>query len=508
MIASGVARETGGRQGCPFLARLSKSGRLVVNHGFLVLCCCLLSIHVPAVGKAADTPTPDGSLRQSPFIPEQLERTLREGKQIEILVLFDDAADRLQAEQSERQPPKRLTHRAARYPAMKEAVLTRLRTYNADLIRDYSHLPMSWISMRGTAGLEWLRSRSDIVALYENRPLYTNLSQSMPFIGQPQVAEAGLQGAGVAVAIVDTGVIYTNAAFGPCTAPGVPENCRVAVSIDIAPEDNQLDGQGHGTNVSAIVAGVASQANLVVLDIFDGTSSTSSLLLSALNWVLANHQTHAIQVVNMSLGDEAKYTSQCKNRFTNPFLGAINDLLEVGITVVAAAGNNGYTDGISAPACTPGVLSVGAVYDANIGARNWTACSDATSSPDQIPCFSNSASFLSMLAPGTLISAGGYSASGTSQAAPHVAGVAAVLAAAQPMYSPDEIAVRLTDTGVSVTDTRNGYQFPRLNMATALAPEIEERQTTEGDVPFLPAWAFLTLGTAVLFIGLRKQRGQ
>lgn len=397
--------------------------------------------------------------------------------------------------------------RAGRYKALKKEVLAELPAKDATLLRDYNQLPMSFITIHTATGFDWLRSRPDIVAMYENKPIYSNLSESLPFIHQPEVAEASFAGEGVGVAVIDTGVLYTHAAFGSCTSPGVPESCKVAASVDIAPDDGQLDPQGHGTNVSAIVTGVAPAADLVVLDIFDGSSSTTALLLDAIDWVLANHSTYNIQTVNLSLGDSGLFTTPCSKLALNPFLLPITDLRDIGITVVASSGNNGYANGINMPACTPGVISVGAVYDANVGARTWSACSDASSAADQVTCFSNSAYFLSILAPGALITAGGYIATGTSQAGPHVAGAATVLAAAQPLFSPDEIAQRLISTGVSVTDYRNGLQLPRLNLAAALAPEIEERSTASEDVPFLPPWALLAMGTTIVLIGLRKQCG-
>ncbi len=432
---------------------------------------------------------------------------MQRGKSREVLILFDDTVVRRQAAATETIPRERLAQRADRYKALKEEVLAELPAKDATLLRDYSQLPMAFITIHTATGFNWLRSRSDIVAMYENKPLYPNLSESLPFIHQPEVAEAGFAGEGVGVAVIDTGVLYTHAAFGSCTSPGVPESCKVAASIDIAPDDGQLDLLGHGTNVSAIVAGVAPAADLVVLDIFNGNSSTTALLLDAIDWVLANQSTYNIQTVNLSLGDSGLYTTPCSKLALNPFLLPITDLRDSGITVVASSGNNGYANGISMPACTPGVISVGAVYDADVGARTWSVCSDPASAADQVTCFSNSAYFLSTLASGALITAGGYVASGTSQAGPHVAGAAAVLAAAQPLFTPDEIAQRLTSTGVSVMDGRNGLQLPRLDLAAALAPEIEERSTASEDVPFLPAWALLAMGTTVVLIGFRKQRG-
>ncbi len=470
----------------------------------LVLVCYLLCILFPSASSAFDNAAPPSFTGgQAPFIPDKLAGDLQGGKSKEVLILFDDAAVRQKAEVSGDTPRERLTERAARYKVLKKDVLTQLPANNASLIRDYDHLPMSFAKINGATGLNWLRSRPDILVIYENNPLYFNLSQSLPFINQPEVAQAGFTGEGVAVAVIDTGVNYTDAAFGSCTSPGVPAGCRVAASIDIASNDGQLDAQGHGTNVSAIVAGVAPKANLVVLDIFDGSSTTTALLLDAINWVLANHSTYNIKAVNLSLGDGGRYTTPCNVKNYNPFLLAINDLRNIGVTVVAASGNNGYTNGINLPACTPGVISTGAVYDAAVGSQNWSSCSDTSTAADQVTCFSNSANFLSTLAPGALITAGGYIASGTSQASPHVAGAVAVLAAAQPFFSPDQIAARLTSAGTPVIDHRNGLQFPRLNLAAALAPEIEASRASE-DTPFLPGWALFSLGTAVILVGIRK----
>jgi len=86
---------------------------------------------------------------------------------------------------------------------------------------------------------------------------------------------------------------------------------------------------------------------------------------------------------------------------------------------------------------------------------------------DKVTCFSDSASFLTMLAPGSQIMAAGISMNGTSQAAPHVAGAVAVLRAAFPGESLDQTVTRLTN-GVMVTDSRNNIVKPRLSLPMAL----------------------------------------
>jgi hypothetical protein len=112
---------------------------------------------------------------------------------------------------------------------------------------------------------------------------------------------------------------------------------------------------------------------------------------------------------------------------------------------------------------------VGAVYDANVGAFSYPAvCSDATTAADKVVCFSNSASFLSLLAPGALITAAGATYAGTSQAAPHVSGAVGLLRSAYPSESVDATVTRLTSRGVNITDPRNSLVKPRIDVLAAL----------------------------------------
>src|SRR5262249_20240562 len=155
-------------------------------------------------------------------------------------------------------------------------------------------------------------------------------------------------------------------AFGPCTAVATPAaTCKVVFAQDFAPDDGALDDNGHGTNVAAIALGVAPGTRILSLDVFNGSSAWDSDIIAALNWVVNNRSTYNIASANMSLGDGTFNTSVCSGgSYDSPFA----NLRAVGVLPVVAAGNGAmsagfFTNGISGPACAPGAISVGAVYD-------------------------------------------------------------------------------------------------------------------------------------------------
>lgn len=353
----------------------------------------------------------------------------------------------------------------------------------ADLVplADYAVLPIMHIQIRGQAALARLKAHGKVLSIDENRRWDPFLTESLPLINQPTIRAAGYSGSGTTVCVLDTGVDYTRAAFGNCSAPGTPASCQVAAAVDMAPDDGMLDDPAastHGTNVAAIVLGVAPAARVAVLDVFSGAQAANSDILAGMNWCIANRATYNIVAINLSLGGGRYYSAVTPSDSMGT---AIKNALDAGIITVAATGNNGYADSIALPAAYSNAISVGAVYDSAFGQVGFSACSD-TAAKDRVACFSNSASFMTMLAPGSAIAAGGLSMHGTSQATPHVAGAIAVLAAAAP---GDSAAARISrlKQGTSVTDWRNGIAKPRLNLTTALAAITSQPQPAYGTCP-------------------------
>jgi hypothetical protein len=266
------------------------------------------------------------------------------------------------------------------------------------------------------------------------------------------------------VAVLDTGCDYTRAAFGSCSSPGAA-GCKVAYANDFATSDSSLDDNGHGTNVSAIVLGVAPSTKILALDVFSGATAPGSAILSAIDWSISNRATYNIVAMNMSLGSGGS-PSPCASDF---FASAVSNARDAGILAAIASGNNGFSSAISSPACVPAAISVGAVYDANVGGLNYSACSDSSTAADKVTCFSNSASFLSVLAPGAPITAGGYTMTGTSQATPHVAGAIAVIRSTFPNEPIGDSVARLTNNGPQITDSRNQIVKRRLDLLAAIS---------------------------------------
>lgn len=386
-----------------------------------------------------------------------LADALRGGKAQRVIVLFRDPAE-ARAAGVRRDLRDRL----------KTTVLARLPVSKFELRRRYAELPMAALTLRHGDALDALLADPDVEAVFTDRPLQMHLTQSLPLVGQPPVVDVmARQGAGTTIAVLDTGVDYTRPELGSCTAPGVPAGCRVVATLEAAPNDAALDANGHGTLVSLTAAATAPAAKLAVVDVFDGSTAYSSDVIEGINWAIANRASYNIVALNMSLGDGVQHAGACTNPGLDPFVTPVRNARNAGIVVVASSGNDGFTSGIASPACVSEALGVGAVYDANVGQVQWSGCTDSTSAADKVTCFSNSGAPLDLLAPGALITVGSSTVGGTSFSAPMTAGAVAVLKGAFPSEAPAQTEARLANTGVSVTDSRNGLAKPRLNLLAA-----------------------------------------
>lgn len=236
-------------------------------------------------------------------------------------------------------------------------------------------------------------------------------------------------GNGVNAYVIDSGIRVTHAEFGG----------RASVAFDAVNDgQNGNDCHGHGTHVAGTIGsttyGVAKNVNLRAVRVLpcSGFGSVSAMI-NGINWVTANRIEPA--VVNMSV-----YVSTISNSLNT----AINNSVASGVPYIVAAGNNGNDACLYSPASASGALAVG-----------------ATGSDDARASYSNFGSCVDIFAPGTgitslshLSDSGIRTMSGTSMAAPMVAGAAALFLEAEPNASPATVSnrIRLDATSGAVTN--------------------------------------------------------
>ncbi|MEX2407352.1 MAG: S8 family serine peptidase [Actinomycetota bacterium] len=413
---------------------------------------------------------PRSETSRAASVDRRVARALAAGGSVEALLVLegDGALTRARAAAPPDDSRALLRSVVPRYRDLKAGVRSRLP--DVTVLRDYRTLPILFVRLPSRSALERAASDPAVAGIGANVTLQQMLTESLPLIGQPAAAAAGHTGAGTAVAVLDSGADYTRAAFGSCSAPGGP-GCRVVVAQDFAPDDGQLDDEFlHGTNVAGIVAAVAPDTQILSLDVFDDNGASVDDVIAAIDFSIANQATFNIRAMNLSLGDDSHFTSPCGGG-GNPFVAAFSNARAAGILPIVASGNDaeGSEVGVALPACTPGAVSVGAVYDSDLGSVNAGGCTDNTTKADKVTCFSQRASFLTVLAPGARIRAAEVSFLGTSQATPHVAGGVAVLVDSRPESTPSMVESAIRSSGPLVFDPLMDASFHRLDLPAAIA---------------------------------------
>ena len=372
-------------------------------------------------------------------------------------------------------------------------VLAKLPPGSGRVLRQFLTVPYVALEVapEGRAALNGLGA--DILRVFDDELLFPTLVESVPLVEADQAWAAGYDGTGSVIAVLDTGVDGSHPAL---TGKVVQEACfstnDPGISESLCPNgQEQQVGPGsaapcpsdclHGTHVAGIAAGndsahvppivgVARGAQVFAIQVFTRvidpetcggtapcTGAFTSDVIAGLEHVysVALAGSHSIASVNMSLGGSL-FTEPCD---TEPYKPSIDNLRAIGIPTVVASGNSGIPFGLSTPACISSAVSVG-----------------STDKNDRVSYFSNAASFMSLYAPGESITSsipgGSYSAqSGTSMAAPHIAGAWGVLKQASPGASVSTVLAALQDTGLPISDWRFfGFStVPRARLYRALA---------------------------------------
>lgn len=372
------------------------------------------------------------------------------------------------------------------------SLLSRLAGVRFGNVKRFALMPYLALEI-DAAGLARLAELPDVVSLQEDQLRRPSLAESVPLIGAPAAWASGFSGTGQAVAILDTGVDKTHPFLAGKVVSEACYSTTSAVSSSVCPggvaQSTATNSGGpcslgdcaHGTHVAGIAAGsgtsfsgVARDANLIAIQVFSRGNTANvcgdtpapcvlafdSDVLLGLQRVQALSSNLKIAAVNMSLGG-GSFSANC-DISQAVYKTAIDNLRSVGIATVIASGNEGGTATLSAPACISTAISVGSSRD---GSNNTVV--------NTVSSFSNSASFLHLLAPGEWINSsvpGGSFASfrGTSMAAPHVAGAWAVMKSKSPNASVSQVLQSLMATGVALTDARNGLVKPRIKLDAAV----------------------------------------
>lgn len=392
-----------------------------------------------------------------------------------------------------------------------------------------------------------LREMPGVKGVHVLRTVERNNASSVPAIGTPGAwqgaGDTGYTGKGVKVAIIDTGIDYTHATFG---GQGTPEAFAAATKatdpssfygprfkggvdlagegytpgvIDPVPDKNPIDCEsaGHGTHVAGTAVGsgvlsdgstyagpydsstynngfkvgpgVAPEADIYAVKIFGCNGLGTDLLVDGIDWAVAN----GMDVVNLSVGSAF-------GRADDPDSVAAANAVAAGVVLSVSAGNEGgqpYL--VDAPGVGNGAISVAATDGPTQADNSPVPYTDFSSAG---PRSGDSALKPSVSAPGAgIVSAavgtgnGATSMDGTSMAAPHVTGTAALVVQAHPEWSSSEVSAALVNTAdpSKVADYRTtrggGLIDPAQAVSTSVVAlgdtyEVDGKQVREPSLSF------------------------
>ena len=445
----------------------------------LVLGVALLALAVPAHAQKQ---------KRRPRVDRFIEQALRDGRDLPVIVRYKDTAagERVKKQKSGKREFRRevrsmralgmkVNHRALREMLDDESGDIESVSYDAPVRGNLLGLPLTL------------------------DPVSVSVDASGSGVARSRY---NVSGSGVTVAVIDSGVR---------PQADLPAS-RIKAFVDfVNGRTTAYDDYGHGTHVAGIIAGsgtssngkykgVAPSASIVALKVLDrnGAGRTSDVL-AALDWVMANHVTYKIKVVNLSLGHPIYEPAA-----TDPMVQLVEQLTKKGIVVVVSAGNMGVNalgqtvyGSITSPANAQGAVTVGAADTRNTLVRSDDTVATFSSrgptkydrfvKPDvlapgyQIASLLSLDSTLALRYPNLRIGSAYFRLNGTSQAAPVVAGAAALMLQANPSLSSHTVKaiIQYTSERMSNLDVMT-QGTGEINVAGAVrfASLIETKATT------------------------------
>lgn len=338
-------------------------------------------------------------------------------------------------------------------PTVFEFADHRAKAHGAKLERVFENAVRGF-SAKMTARQAQLLAADPNILLVEEEQVYTvngtetNATWGLDRIDQPDLPLNGTYNYNTAASnvhayVIDTGILLNHNEFGG----------RATFGFDSVKDGrNGVDCNGHGTHVAGTIGGatvgVAKSVNLYAVRVLDCTGSgTTSTVIAGIDWITANHKSPA--VANMSLGGGPSAALD----------NAIRNSIASGVTYAVAAGNENADACAGSPSRLSEAITVGA-----------TAANDVRAS------FSNFGSCVDVFAPGVNIKSAYYTAanamanmSGTSMAAPHVTGAAALYLASNPTKKPADVEAAIKANAVSGKVAAIGTGSPNLLLQSVFA---------------------------------------
>lgn len=440
---------------------------------------------VPASVRS-DEIEPPVALVQSTPISEIVSKSKLSGA-LQVIIHVRSDADQIALRESLRSKEGR-TKLAQKHKAIVEPVIRSVaRTVADETAKQLSRFEVlpAFAARLTPDEINLLAKNPAVVRIEIDRVNKRLLDSSLSLINMPAAKTAGATGSGRIVAIIDDGVQASHPFI--TTARTVNEGCFLA-SAKCPNNRTRQYGAGaaaprgsntHGTHVAGIAmgyrasgtkpsAGVASSASLIMANVFDRNGSAyNSDIYAALEWIISlkvDTPSLPIDAVNLSLGSYPGVTGTC-DADEPTYKSLFDQLRNLGIMPVVAAGNDSFTGSMLIPACVSSALSVAASKKT----KNETAW------------YTNISSITDVIAPGgdandgggivsSVVGNGYGSNQGTSMAAPHVAGLVTAIRSAVPGATVAQIEAALKDTGLAIVDQRAGGSItkPRVNALAAL----------------------------------------
>ena len=315
-----------------------------------------------------------------------------------------------------------------------------LNSLGAGVLYMFSQVIKGFAAELSLSQVSALRWNPNVLAVEKDRALAITETQSDATWGLDRINQVALpldgvfsyqaSGSDVTAYVIDTGVQASHPEFGGRVQAGYGQYA-------------QTDCHGHGTHVAGTVGsstyGVAKSVQIVPVQVLDCSGSGwDSDVIAGMDWVVSHHVAGVKAVANVSLGGGYSYALNA----------AVQRMVDDGIVVVVAAGNDTMNACSYSPASAPAAITVG-----------------ASTSNDYRAYFSNYGSCLDIFAPGQSITStvmGSSSAtwSGTSMASPHVAGAAAILWSLHPEWTASEVSSSLIAAAIPDTVQNAGSESP------------------------------------------------